>query len=168
LAEPGDVRRVLLRRHRPRPRGALPGLDDARHPLPRRRRALSPPNAAPRSEHAGTAVLADRGTRLRDAWRRAAPVPAGRCRTSLWSRAMAGSPATTVLAAVERCRRRLWAHCYRMTGRRSDADDLSQEAIARAIERAGELHDPAAVEGWLFRIATTECLDHLRRQRHRH
>ncbi|MFL5422068.1 MAG: RNA polymerase sigma factor [Myxococcales bacterium] len=72
---------------------------------------------------------------------------------------------TTVLSAVERCRKRLWAHCYRMTGRRTEADDLSQEAIARAIERADDLHDPAAVEGWLFRIATTVCLDHFRRAR---
>lgn len=70
-----------------------------------------------------------------------------------------------VLAAVERCRKRLWAHCYRMTGRRAEADDLSQEAIARAIEQAEELRDGAAAEGWLFRIATTVCLDHLRRER---
>jgi len=75
------------------------------------------------------------------------------------------TPATvTVLAAVERCRKRLWAHCYRMTGRRADADDLSQEAIARAIERAGDLR-AAEAEPWLFRIATTVCLDHLRRER---
>jgi len=73
--------------------------------------------------------------------------------------------ATIVHAAIERCRKRLWAHCYRMTGRRADADDLSQEAIARAIERADDLVDLAAVEGWLFRIATTVCLDHLRRER---
>ena len=78
---------------------------------------------------------------------------------------MSPSRATTVLAAIERCRKRLWGHCYRMTGARTDADDLSQEAIARAIERADDLHDGAAVEGWLFRIATTVCLDHLRRER---
>jgi RNA polymerase sigma factor (sigma-70 family) len=78
---------------------------------------------------------------------------------------MPQSHATTVLAAVERCRKRLWAHCYRMTGRRTEADDLSQEAIARAIERADDLRDGAAIEGWLFRIATTVCLDHLRRER---
>ena len=78
---------------------------------------------------------------------------------------MAQSQTTTVLAAVERCRKRLWAHCYRMTGRRSEADDLSQEAIARAIERTGDLRDDAGAEGWLFRIATTVCLDHLRRER---
>jgi RNA polymerase sigma factor (sigma-70 family) len=77
---------------------------------------------------------------------------------------MSRPPATTVLAAVERCRKRLWAHCYRMTGRRTDADDLSQEAIARAIERADDLQDGASAEGWLFRIATTVCLDHFRRE----
>src|SRR5262252_1520582 len=77
---------------------------------------------------------------------------------------MSQERAVTVLAAVERCRKRLWAHCYRMTGRRADADDLSQEAIARAIERADDLQ-AAAPEGWLFRIATTVCLDHLRRER---
>ena len=78
---------------------------------------------------------------------------------------MSDMPPTVVLAAVERMRKRLWAHCYRMAGRRADADDLCQEAIARAIERAGALATPAGVDGWLFRIATTVCLDHLRRRR---
>jgi RNA polymerase sigma-70 factor, ECF subfamily len=66
-----------------------------------------------------------------------------------------------LLAAIERNRRRLWALCYRMTGRTHDADDLCQEAIARAIERADQLvgDDPT---GWLLRIATTTSLDHLR------
>jgi RNA polymerase sigma factor (sigma-70 family) len=73
--------------------------------------------------------------------------------------------ATIVLAAVERSRKRLWAHCYRMTGRRAEADDLSQEAIARAIERSDDLEEGAAAEGWLFRIATTACLDHARKTR---
>ncbi len=78
---------------------------------------------------------------------------------------MTQSGTASVLAAIERCRTRLWAHCYRMTGRRLEAEDLSQEAIARAIERAGDLHDDEAADGWLFRIATTVCLDHLRRER---
>src|SRR5205085_9039279 len=56
----------------------------------------------------------------------------------------------------------LWTLCYRMTGRRHDADDLCQEAIARAIERADQLVSEDAT-GWLLRIASTTCLDHLRR-----
>jgi RNA polymerase sigma-70 factor (ECF subfamily) len=72
-------------------------------------------------------------------------------------------PTAGLPGAIERCRGRLWALCYRLTGHRADADDLTQETIARAIEREAQLADTAAVEGWLFRIATTVCLDHLRR-----
>jgi RNA polymerase sigma-70 factor (ECF subfamily) len=75
------------------------------------------------------------------------------------------SPSATLLATIERCRRRVWALCYRMTGSRAEADDLSQEAIARAIERESALADRRSLEGWLFRIATTVCLDHLRHGR---
>lgn len=74
-------------------------------------------------------------------------------------------PSTALLATIERCRRRLWGLCYRMTGSRIEADDLAQEAIARGIEREAQLADTTALEGWLFRIATTVCLDHLRRER---
>jgi RNA polymerase sigma-70 factor (ECF subfamily) len=51
-----------------------------------------------------------------------------------------------------------------MTGLRTEADDLSQEAVARAIERCdqvGEL-DPT---GWLLRLTTRLCLDHLRHKK---
>jgi RNA polymerase sigma factor (sigma-70 family) len=75
------------------------------------------------------------------------------------------TPCAALLAAIERCRKRLWTLCYRMTGSRTESDDLSQEAIARAIERECDLVDRRSLEGWLFRIATTVCLDHLRRRR---
>lgn len=77
-------------------------------------------------------------------------------------------PSAILLATVERCRRRVWALAYRMTGSRADAEDLAHEAFARAIEREAQLvgTDAAAIEGWLFRIATTVCLDHLRRAKH--
>jgi RNA polymerase sigma-70 factor, ECF subfamily len=71
--------------------------------------------------------------------------------------------ATPVLAAIERNRTRLWALCYRMTGNRTDADDLAQEAVARAIERAHQVAEADAT-GWLFQVTTRLCLDHLRRR----
>lgn len=43
------------------------------------------------------------------------------------------------------------------------ADDLAQEAIARAIDRAGQLKDEAAFEGWLFAILNNCWRDYLRR-----
>lgn len=43
------------------------------------------------------------------------------------------------------------------------ADDLAQEALARAIDRAGQLKDEAAFEAWLFAILNNCWRDHLRR-----
>lgn len=66
-----------------------------------------------------------------------------------------------VLAAIDANRRRLWALCYRMTGSRADADDLAQEIAARAIDRAEQVTESDAT-GWLLRLGTRVCLDHLR------
>jgi RNA polymerase sigma-70 factor (ECF subfamily) len=63
-----------------------------------------------------------------------------------------------------RNRRRVWLLCYRMIGSRADADDLAQDAMARALERAGQARDADAV-GWLLRLTTTLCIDHLRRKK---
>ena len=70
-------------------------------------------------------------------------------------------PVVRMLATVERVRKRLWAICYRMTGSRSEADDLCQEAIARAIERADQVTGDEP-NGWVLRLTTRVCLDHLR------
>ena len=69
-----------------------------------------------------------------------------------------------VLAAIDLNRRRVWTLCYRMTGSRADADDLAQEAAARAIERADQAADGDA-SGWLLRLSTRVCLDHLRHRK---
>jgi len=66
---------------------------------------------------------------------------------------------------LEASRRRVWALCYRLTGDRAAADDLAQESMARAIERAADVRRPDGFEGWLYRVATTTCLDWLRRHR---
>lgn len=73
-------------------------------------------------------------------------------------------PSAALLASVERNRKRVWGLCYRMTGARSDADELAQETFARAFEREGDLTHRDRLDGWLLRIATTVCLDHLRRR----
>jgi RNA polymerase sigma-70 factor (ECF subfamily) len=61
-------------------------------------------------------------------------------------------------------RRRVWSICYRMTGVRAEADDLAQEAMARALERSSQARDSDAV-GWLLQLTTTLCIDHLRRKK---
>jgi RNA polymerase sigma factor (sigma-70 family) len=73
-------------------------------------------------------------------------------------------PSSQLLAAIERSRKRLWALCYRMTGERADADDLAQEAIAKAIERCDQLQD-ADPTAWLMRSTARLCIDHLRHRK---
>lgn len=45
------------------------------------------------------------------------------------------------------------------------ADDLTQDALARALTRAGELRDPARFEAWLFRVLRNLIADHYRGMR---
>jgi RNA polymerase sigma factor (sigma-70 family) len=68
------------------------------------------------------------------------------------------------LSTLEGHRRRIWGLCYRMTGDHTAADDLSQESMARALQRAEEGRDDT-FEGWMYRVATTTCLDWLRHRK---
>lgn len=45
------------------------------------------------------------------------------------------------------------------------ADDLTQDALARALASAGELRDPERFEAWLFRALRNVIADHYRRMR---
>ena len=48
---------------------------------------------------------------------------------------------------------------------RAEAEDAVQEALARACEAADRLREPAAIEGWFYRVLTNVCLRLLRRRR---
>lgn len=51
----------------------------------------------------------------------------------------------------------------RMCGRRADAEDLLQETLLKAYQSLGRLRDPAALKGWVYRVAANTCLKLRRR-----
>ncbi|MGH2987542.1 MAG: RNA polymerase subunit sigma-70 [Solirubrobacterales bacterium] len=65
---------------------------------------------------------------------------------------------------LERHRRELQVHCYRMLGSFEDSEDLVQETFLRAWRKRASFSDrgPASFRAWLYRIATNACLDVLR------
>ena len=70
-------------------------------------------------------------------------------------------------ALVDRHRRALHVHCYRMLGSFEEAEDVVQEALLRAWRARESFPDGAGLRAWLYRIATNACLDAIRRSRRR-
>jgi RNA polymerase sigma-70 factor, ECF subfamily len=68
---------------------------------------------------------------------------------------------------LEGFRRELTGYCYRMLGSLADAEDAVQDAMVRAWRHSGSLRDASAQRGWLYRIATRVCFDHLEGRKRR-
>jgi RNA polymerase sigma-70 factor, ECF subfamily len=62
---------------------------------------------------------------------------------------------------VERYRRELQVHCYRMLGSLDESEDLVQETFLRAWRRRESFAGRSTFRAWLYRIATNACLDAL-------
>ena len=59
-------------------------------------------------------------------------------------------------------RRELHLHCYRIVGSVLDAEDLLQETLLAAWRGLPSFEGRASVRAWLYRIATSRCLNALR------
>jgi RNA polymerase sigma-70 factor (TIGR02960 family) len=64
-------------------------------------------------------------------------------------------------ALVERHRRELHVHCYRMLGSLEESEDLTQETFLRAWRKRKGFEGRSTLRAWLYRIATNACLDAL-------
>jgi RNA polymerase sigma-70 factor (TIGR02960 family) len=64
-------------------------------------------------------------------------------------------------ASVERHRRELHVHCYRMLGSIDESEDLVQETFLRAWRRRETFAGRSTLRAWLYKIATNACLDAL-------
>jgi RNA polymerase sigma-70 factor (ECF subfamily) len=59
--------------------------------------------------------------------------------------------------------RRVFLMIYRIVGNVADAQDLTQEAFIKALQREDQLKDAEKAGHWLSRIATNTAIDFLRR-----
>ena len=62
---------------------------------------------------------------------------------------------------LERHRRELHVHCYRMLGSFQDSEDLVQETFLRAWRGRATFEGRSSLRAWLYKIATNACLDAL-------
>ena len=65
-------------------------------------------------------------------------------------------------ALVGPWRRPLFGYVYRMVAHPDDAEDLTQETLARALENLSKFKGEGKFKSWLFGIASHVCIDHLR------
>jgi RNA polymerase sigma-70 factor (TIGR02960 family) len=59
-------------------------------------------------------------------------------------------------------RRELLAHCYRMLGSLTDAEDMLQETLFAAWRGLAGFEGRSSVRSWLYRTATNTCLNAIR------
>lgn len=64
-------------------------------------------------------------------------------------------------------RRELRAHCYRMSGSTHDAEDLLQDSLVKAWKGLGGFEGRSSLRGWLYRVATSACLNALEAKKNR-
>lgn len=64
--------------------------------------------------------------------------------------------------------RRIFVLIYRKVGNVADAQDLTQEAFIKALQRGDQLKDPEKAAHWLSRIAANTAIDFLRKSGRAH
>jgi RNA polymerase sigma-70 factor (ECF subfamily) len=68
---------------------------------------------------------------------------------------------------VDPYRRELQVHCYRILGSVQDAEDALQETLLAAWQGLDGFAERASIRTWLYRVATSRCLNALRSARRR-
>ena len=81
--------------------------------------------------------------------------------TELIDKAVSGDEAA-FRQLVSPYQRELQVHCYRILGSVADAEDALQETLVTAWRSLRQFEGRASVRTWMYRIATTRCLNILR------
>ena len=61
----------------------------------------------------------------------------------------------------------VFSTAMRLLANPTEAQDVAQEVFLRAYQHFGELHDSPTAGGWLKKVATNLCLNHISRYRSR-
>jgi RNA polymerase sigma-70 factor (ECF subfamily) len=80
-----------------------------------------------------------------------------------WVRALAGGDARAFESLYRRHAAGVHGFALRLTGRRSEAEDLTQEVFVRAWESRGRFQGPEHLANWLRRVTVNEWINRLRR-----
>src|SRR5260370_5750251 len=91
--------------------------------------------------------------------------PAGLSDPLLVERVKERDDASAFDEIVRRHKNRIFSYVCRMTHDSPDAEDLTQEVFIRAFQSIGRCRADAAVDTWLYRIATNLVIDRFRRTR---
>jgi RNA polymerase sigma-70 factor (TIGR02960 family) len=81
--------------------------------------------------------------------------------TELIDKAVSGDEAA-FRELVSPYQRELQVHCYRILGSVADAEDALQETLVTAWQGLRQFEGRASMRTWMYRIATTRCLNMLR------
>ena len=84
--------------------------------------------------------------------------------TPVVTRINAAGQAITEAQQLDEHMRRMYRLIYRIVGNVADAQDLTQEALIKALRRQTQLKDDRKVKQWLNRIAVNTALDFIRRR----
>lgn len=68
-------------------------------------------------------------------------------------------------ALMQRYRTPIYHMMYRMIKSKEDADDLTQEAFTKAFKKIATFDPKFAFSTWLFRIASNNCIDFIRKKK---
>lgn len=74
----------------------------------------------------------------------------------------AGAPARPFAGVAREHLDGLYGYCVRLTSDRTEAEDLVQDTLLRAMRAYPQLRDENSVKGWLFAIATNGWRDRCR------
>ncbi len=66
---------------------------------------------------------------------------------------------------MQRYREPIYFMLLKMVNNKDDADDLTIEAFGKAFKRLGQYTPQFAFSTWLFKIASNNCIDYIRKKR---